>query len=67
MCRSSAQSIPVSVSRTLGINTICVGACGAISRNAKARSSSYTTSLGISLRIILSKRVSSPSLGFITA
>src|SRR5690348_4140163 len=40
------------------MNNTCTGACGWMSRKARTSSSSYTTSAGISRRMILSKMVS---------
>lgn len=56
-CFSSAFETPVNPSLFLGMIKIWVGATGDISLNAKIKSSSYTTLLGISFLISLSKMV----------
>lgn len=56
-CLSSALETPVNPSLFFGMIKIWVGATGAISLNAKTKSSSYTTLDGISFLISLSNMV----------
>mmetsp|Transcript_466 Transcript_466/g.893 ORF Transcript_466/g.893 Transcript_466/m.893 type:complete len:231 (-) Transcript_466:501-1193(-) len=57
LCSALANCSCVKPLRTFGMTRTCVGATGAISRKASTSSSSYTTSAGISLAMILSKIV----------